>query len=129
MPILRIVWLINTRDRLWKRNPDGTGKNGRTTPRVAGQGELKAAVIDAHGQARKVLEQAQVVNVSGGGIAFTSTDACEIGEQVHISTVNDTHGKPFSVRIVGANRRGDGRSELRGQLVEGSVPACLMYGW
>ncbi len=109
--------------------PRWNGEERRATPRVAGQGELKAAVIDAYGQARKVLEQAQVVNVSGGGIAFTSTEACEIGDQVNITTASNKYARPFSVRIVGANRRGDGRSELRGQLVEGSVPACLMYGW
>jgi len=104
------------------------GHERRTTPRVAGEGELLAAVLDAHGQSRKLLEQAQVVNVSGGGIAFTSADACDVGDTVDIRTPSE-QAKSFSVRIVGANRRGDGRSELRGELISGSVPACLMYGW
>lgn len=104
------------------------GHERRTSPRVAGQGELMAAVIDAHGQARKLLEQAQVVNVSGGGIAFTSTDACDVGDTVDIRTPSQ-QAKSFSVRIVGANRRGDGRSELRGKLISGAVPASLMYEW
>lgn len=104
------------------------GQDRRATPRVAGRGALMAAVVDAHGQARKLLEQAQVVNVSGGGIAFTTADACDVGETVDVRTPNEP-ATSFSVRIVGANRRGDGRSELRGELINGAVPACLMYGW
>ena len=104
------------------------GQERRSTPRVAGQGELKAAIIDEHGQPRKILSQAQVVNVSGGGIAFTTADGCDIGSMVDVH-VQDDQTHPFSIKIVGANRRGDGRSELRGQLVNGAVPASLMYGW
>jgi PilZ domain len=104
------------------------GHERRTSPRIAGRGDLEAAVVDAHGQARKLLEQAQVVNVSGGGIAFTSADACEIGDTVDIRIPRE-QAKPFCVRIVGTNRRGDGRSELRGELINGAVPASLMYGW
>ncbi len=108
--------------------PRWNGHERRTTPRIAGQGDLRAAVVDAHGQAMKLLEHAQVVNISGGGIAFTSADDCEVGDTVDIRTPSQ-QAKPFSVRIVGANRRGDGRSELRGELINGAVPASLMYGW
>lgn len=111
-----------------EREPRWNGDERRVCPRVAGQGELQAAVIDGHGQARRQLQHAQVVNVSGGGIAFTSMDDCRIGDTVSIR-MPKAPAQPFSVRIVGANRRGDGRSELRGQLVQGAVPACLMYGW
>ena len=104
------------------------GQERRNAPRVAGQGELKAVIVDAHGQPRRLLAQAQVVNVSGGGIAFTSEDTCDVGEKVDVHT-GDNQSPPFSIKIVGANRRGDGRSELRGQLIHGAVPACLMYGW
>lgn len=111
-----------------EREPRWNGDDRRGTPRVAGDGVLRAAVIDEHGQSRKLLKQAQVVNVSGGGIAFTSADACEVGDTVSLRTPDNTTNV-FRVRVVGANRRGDGRSELRGRLVEGAVPACLMYGW
>ena len=111
-----------------EREPRWNGDDRRTSPRVAGDGGLSAAVIDEHGQARKLLKHAQAVNVSGGGIAFTSADGCEVGDTVSLYAPDATAGA-FRVRIVGANRRGDGRSELRGRLVQGAVPACLMYGW
>ncbi|MEZ6193919.1 MAG: hypothetical protein R3C45_21960 [Phycisphaerales bacterium] len=108
--------------------PRWNGEDRRASPRVAADGELRAAVIDEHGQSRKLLKQAQAVNVCGGGIAFTSADGCEVGDSVNLRTADNTAGA-FSVQIVGVSRRGDGRSELRGKLIKGAVPACLMYGW
>jgi hypothetical protein len=105
-----------------------TGEDRREAPRVAGQGSLKAAVVDEYGQTRSVLKHAQVVNVSGGGIAFTSEDSAEVGATVCIRTPQ-ARCNTFGVRIVGANRRGDGRCELRAQLIEGAIPASLMYDW
>ncbi|GAB4108074.1 MAG: hypothetical protein Kow00105_14030 [Phycisphaeraceae bacterium] len=108
-----------------------TGWNGRerrAEARVAGKGALEVAVLDQHGQVRKVMPGAEVINVSGGGVAFTASDSCDIGTLVQVRTKNQPV-KPFRVQIVGTNRRGDGRSKLRGRLVSGSVPACLMYGW
>ena len=111
-----------------EREPRWNGDDRRATPRMAGDGDLRATVIDEHGQSRKLLKQAQTVNVCGGGIAFTSADDCQVGDTVSLRIADNTGGA-FRVRIVGASRRGDGRSELRGRLVEGAVPACLMYGW
>jgi hypothetical protein len=111
-----------------EREPRWDGQERRTDPRIAGRGELRAAVLDMYGQARKLLSHAEVVNVSGGGLAFTSTEACEIGDTVNIHTA-DQQARPFNVCIVGASRRGDGRCELRGRLIDGAVPACLMYEW
>ncbi len=108
--------------------PRWSGEDRRTSPRIAGQGSLSAAVMDQYGQPRSILKQAQAVNISGGGLAFTSANTADVGETVNIRT-EDPQGKPFRVRIVGANRRGDGRSELRAELIEGSIPASLMYGW
>jgi PilZ domain len=104
------------------------GDDRRVLPRVAGKGSLSAAIIDGHGQPRTVLRHAQVVNVSGGGLAFTSENAAAIGETVNIR-IDESFVKTFSVRIVGAKQRGDGRSELRAQLITGSIPACLAYDW
>lgn len=111
-----------------KSSPSWNGENRRAVPRVAGKGSLKAAVIDDHGQPRSVLRHAEVVNVSGGGLAFTAENAADVGETVNIC-IDEPLTKPFRVRIVGANRRGDGRSELRAQLIDGAIPACLVYDW
>lgn len=111
-----------------EREPRWNGDDRRNSPRVAGDGDLRAAVIDEHGQSRKLLKHAQAVNVCGDGIAFTSSDGCEVGDTVSLRTADNTVSA-FRVQIVGASRRGDGRSELRGRLVQGAVPACLMYGW
>jgi len=111
-----------------KSCPSWNGDDRRVVPRVAGKGSLAAAVIDEHGQPHSVLRHAQVVNVSGGGIAFTSENTAAIGETVNID-IGESLVKPFSVRIVGAKQRGDGRSELRAQLVTGAIPACLVYDW
>lgn len=108
--------------------PRWNGEDRRATPRVAADGDLIAAVIDEHGQSRRLLKHAHAVNVCGDGIAFTSADACEVGDTVSLRTADNTISA-FSVQIVGASRRGDGRSELRGKLINGAVPACLMYGW
>jgi hypothetical protein len=104
------------------------GSDRRISPRVAGQGRLQAAVVDEYGQTRSVLGRAQVVNVSGGGLAFTSEMFADVGATVNIK-MPDARATPFSVRIVGASRRGDGHCELRAQLLEGAIPACLMYDW
>ncbi len=114
--------------QIMENEPRWNGIERRDSPRVAGQGELRAAVMDAHSQTRRLLAQAQVVNVSGSGIAFTSADACELGDTIAIRTPQQ-ETRPFTIKIVGANRRGDGRSELRGRLIDGAIPACLMYGW
>ncbi len=104
------------------------GEDRRVSVRVAGQGRLKAAVVDEHGQTRSLLRHAQVVNVSGGGLAFTSDVPAEVGATVSIRTT-EARVNPFRVRIVGASRRGDGHCELRAELVQGAIPACLMYDW
>ena len=109
-------------------NRNWNGDDRRAVPRVAGKGSLSAAVIDGYGQPRSVLRHAEVFNVSGGGIAFTSENTAAVGETVNIR-IDDSLVKPFSVRIVGAKQRGDGRSELRAQLVTGSIPASLAYDW
>jgi len=105
-----------------------TGEDRRQSPRVAGHGRLKAAVVDEYGQTRSVLRRAQVVNVSGGGLAFTSQVPAEVGATVSIRTA-EARADPFRVRIVGASKRGDGHCELRARLVKGAIPACLMYDW
>jgi hypothetical protein len=104
------------------------GEDRRELPRVAGEGRLKAAVVDEFGQTREVLRHAQVVNVSGGGLAFTSEVSASVGATVSIRTPG-LAGDPFRVRIVGSSQRGDGHCELRAQLVDGAIPACLMYDW
>ncbi len=111
-----------------KNQSQWDGADRRVSVRVAGQGQLKAAVVDEHGQIRSILRHAQVVNVSGGGLAFTSEVPAEVGETVSIRTP-EARVNPFRVRIVGASRRGDGRCELRAELVEGAIPASLMYDW
>lgn len=105
-----------------------SGEDRRAYARVAGRGQVKAAVVDDAGQTCAVLSHAQVVNVSSGGLAFTSQVPAEVGARVNVR-VGEDGVKPFSVRIVGADRRGDGHCELRAQLIDGSIPACLMYDW
>ncbi len=104
------------------------GDDRRESPRVAGHGRLKAAVVDANGQTRSVLRHAQVVNVSGGGLAFTSDVPAEVGATVSIRTP-EARADPFSVCIIGASKRGDGHCEMRAKLVKGAIPASLMYDW
>jgi len=111
-----------------KQDQGWNGENRRAVPRVAGKGSLNAAVIDGHGQPRSVLRHAEVVNVSGGGLAFTAENGADVGETVSIR-IGEPLVMPFRVRIVGTKRRGDGRNELRTQLIDGAIPACLVYDW
>ncbi len=111
-----------------ENQPRWDGDDRRGSPRVAGEGLINAAVIDGFGQTRSVLRHAQVVNVSGGGLAFTSEVSAEVGVTVSIRTPQ-VRAEPFRVQIVGSSQRGDGHCELRARLVEGAIPACLMYDW
>lgn len=102
--------------------------------RLAGRGEVDAAVIDANGYPVARLEDARVVNVSAGGLALTTTTQAQPGSLVHLATEpkqseRRPRQKPVALQALECAADRSGRYTIRCRLTSGRLPAELIYNW
>jgi len=103
-----------------------TQQERRKGVRIAGQGPIEAVVIDEHHQPIMRMAGAEVINVSGGGIAFSAATEAPVGATIQVVAAE---GKPFEVRVLDCSDYLLNQRQMRCQLTSGSVPASLIYGW
>ncbi len=104
----------------------------RNAVRVAGQGTLEAVIVDQHGQPVQVLQETQIRNVSSGGIAFTTTSRVDISHQIRIRYIEEESRKTdsvFQIEVVEYDELPNNCYMVHGRLVEGSIPARMVYSW
>ena len=105
----------------------------RTSVRLASHQRVEAAVLDHHNQPISVLRDAEVVNVSAGGLMFLSDTPTQPGTKIVInlagkygSTVGEHR---FSLTTLECTPSNEGRHKIRCELAEGAVPARFIYNW
>ncbi len=105
----------------------------RRAPRFAAEGPVRATVMDDHDQPLIVLRDIEVVNVSAGGLAFTTPTAVTPSAVVSafIGDDADSHQSPQRIRleVLDCAPLGHRRFRVRCRLIEGSMPARLIADW
>ena len=105
----------------------------RQDVRLAGGGEVAAAVIDGHDQPVVILRAPGVLNVSAGGVAITTPSRVDAGERLSLccETVEGVEQPTtrFEVEALESVAYHDGRNKVRCRLIQGHVPVQLVHGW
>ena len=105
----------------------------RSCVRLAGGGKIDAVLTDQFDQPIDVLRDAEVVNVSAGGLALISQSPAPVGARMKVILVDgDSSQRPKArcrVAALDCHELDDHRHKIRCQLVEGRIPAELIYGW
>jgi len=112
----------------------GTDEERRADVRLASGKKVDAVVVDRHGQPITLLREAEVLNISGGGLSLVSTDPVDAGDHVNI---NLPETSKLQRRVIGAIKLGvlsclpcDGnKHKIRCKLIDGGIPTNLIYGW
>ena len=105
----------------------------RKTPRLAADGPVRATVVDDHDQPLIVLRNVEVVNVSAGGLAFTTPTAVTPSSVVNAFIGDETDQQFYPQRIrlevLDCAPHDHRRYRVRCRLIEGSMPARLIADW
>ncbi|MCC7144916.1 MAG: PilZ domain-containing protein [Phycisphaeraceae bacterium] len=105
----------------------------RQDVRLAGNGPVQAVVVDCYSQPLRVLQDAQTVNVSAGGLALLTSTPASPGERVVVTLEGARLSQPGAQRVVlealAVRRLLAGQTMVNCRLVEGRMPAKLIYGW
>ncbi|MCC7408066.1 MAG: hypothetical protein IT442_08340 [Phycisphaeraceae bacterium] len=100
----------------------------------AGLGFVQAVVIDAAQEPIAVLRQVELVNVSAGGLSFTTITPVPPGSRVMVSLA-DASTKLADARVTLEALSQDpavGQPDSRVthcRLIQGRMPARLIHGW
>ncbi len=97
----------------------------------AGVGRLDAVVVNKFSQPIEILREPEVVDVSAGGLALAVSNATKVGHAVRLGVMDAKHGVTDSITVETVDCRPwlDGKHLLRCKLVQGKMPASLIYGW
>lgn len=105
----------------------------RTEIRLAGGGPMQAVVLDDHRQPVKLIQEAQVINVSAGGLAMMTSTPVSRGALIQAAADSTTDGRggktSMILQVLECLPVAIGRQKLRAKLVEGRMPARLIYHW
>jgi hypothetical protein len=104
----------------------------RSDVRLEGGGAVDAVVLDAHQFPVRTLQSPRVDNVSASGMAIlTLSEGVEIGSRVRVTLAGtdavEVPGVVLEVMSVAAQP--DGRFALHCRVLEGTVPAALIFRW
>lgn len=105
----------------------------RREPRMAAEGRLHATVVDAQRRPVVVLHDVWVVNVSAGGVALSSS--VDVRPSTVISAIvgdrfaPDVSSRRLLLEVLDCTLQPDGRYRVRCRVLEGRVPARLLYNW
>ena len=105
----------------------------RADVRLASYKKIDAVRVDRHEQPVSVLRQAEVVNVSAGGVMLIGDQPVHQGARIVVN-LNEAGsfrrgGRWFSLESLDCEPRGDQKYQIRCKVVQGAVPAELIYRW
>lgn len=104
----------------------------RADIRLAGGGQVDAVVVDRFDQPLAVLDAPRVLNVSAGGLALASRTAVRPGAVIRI-TVNGAmsadHANRVRLQAIECAAQSDRSQRIRCRLIQGAMPASLIYNW
>lgn len=114
-------------------NSNGSDQNRRADVRLASGRKIDAVVLDQHAQPVILLRDTEATNVSAGGLMMLSEDSVELGTRVEVRVVakgtNQAKARRFTVRTIACSPHGEQKHRIHCQVVQGAVPADLIYGW
>ena len=126
-----VVWLdTGVMDMTTNSNHES---DRRESPRLAAEGKLHAAVLDDNNQPLIVLRDVEVLNVSAGGLALL-TSTCVVPAVVVSAVVGDRaladeQHRRVTLEVLECVPQPDQRYCVRCRLLEGRMPAELLYDW
>lgn len=99
--------------------------------RLLGGGPVEAVAVDRHDHASAALDDAQVLDVSAGGLSIATHTDVPAGTYIRIAARRAKHWLDQTgqclTRVVHTRHERDGVIRLGLQLVEGRIPAALIY--
>jgi hypothetical protein len=105
----------------------------RQDVRLAGAGAVDAVVVDRFDQPIRVLEGAQVENVSAGGMALRTYAPLTPGSHVVVTVGDARPGRPGDRRVkleaLGRQTLSNAGYVVRCRLIQGRMPARLIHRW
>ncbi len=108
-------------------------KNRRADVRLASNMKINAAVMDQYDQPVRVLSDAQIVNVSAGGLMMNCDTPSAPGERMVVNMNNGNTSAArsggFGVETLDCSPSSERKHWIRCRLVEGHIPASLIYNW
>lgn len=104
------------------------GKDRREDIRLASYETVDAAVMDRHDQPVGVLRDAVVVNVSAGGLMLVSDASAEAGTRLEMR-LDGARGTRIGLEAISSSPVGEKGHRICCKLVDGNMPARLIYNW
>ena len=104
----------------------------RADVRLASGKKVDAAVVDQHEQPIALLRNAEVVNVSAGGMMIVSDTPAAPGSRMVINTQSNAslnRKQRLSLESLECAPQNDQQHRIRCKLVQGHIPAKLIYNW
>ncbi len=105
----------------------------RADVRLASDRKIDAVVVDQHEQPIAVLRGAQVVNVSAGGVMMESDRPADQGARivVNLDSVGalGQRGRRFQLEALECVPARGQKHQIRCKLIDGAIPARLIYNW
>jgi hypothetical protein len=111
--------------------PRTSNEDRRADIRLEGGGQIDAVVIDAYGFPSATLLSPRVENVSASGLAISTTTEVEAGSRVKVMVagLDATEVPGVIVEVLSVVPQADGRLSLHCRVVDGTVPASLIFRW
>lgn len=111
---------------------DGIG-NRRSDVRLASHKKIDAVVVDRYEQPIGVFQDAEIVNVSAGGMMMVTDRPADVGARILVN-LDDAkavhHGSQrFGLEALSCSPCQGHKHEIRCKLVAGAMPARLIYSW
>ena len=99
--------------------------------RLIGGGPVEVVTVDEFNGASAALDDAQVLDVSAGGLALATHTQVPAGTRVRVAArrARQWLNQPGDciTRVVHTKREADGMIRLGLQLIQGRIPAALIY--
>lgn len=106
----------------------------RSDVRLASGKKIEAAVVDQFEQPIALLRNAEVVNVSAGGMLLVADTPAEPGTRMVIntqstSTATPTRKQQLSLEALACAPQKNQQHHIHCRLVKGHIPAKFIYNW
>ncbi len=112
---------------------NGSEEDRRADVRLASYKKIEAAVVDDHGQPIVVLRDAEVINVSAGGLLLVSDTPAEPGTRMTVKSgagrSSDDGGAEIDLVSLECKPWREDQHRIRCKLADGHMPAQFIYGW
>jgi len=112
---------------------DNESVNRRSDVRLASNKTISVTIVDRYEQPIAVLPSAEVANVSAGGMMLVSDTPAPCGARIKVTLDQSKEmtgsGNQFYLEALRCSPGRDDHHQINCKLVQGNIPAKLIYGW